>query len=291
MGSSNQGDERSSCRLAAIQMVSGADPDVNRERAAFLLDMAAANGAEMAVLPENFAVLDGGPQAEVAEVEGDLTAPLQGMLSQKAKSLNMIIVAGTIPLISRPGDPDSRLTDGRVRPASLMFGTDGQIKARYDKMHLFDVEVSDRQARYAESDSFEAGDHPVAVDTPLGKVGMTICYDVRFPELYRYLFEQQVSFITVPAAFTRVTGEAHWEILLRARAIENQCFVIGAGQGGVHNERRETYGHSMIIDPWGRVLASQAQGEGVVVADANLAMLKEIRSKMPVRDHRRLKSL
>lgn len=236
MGSNTPDNERTSCRLAAIQMVSGADPDVNRERAAFLLDMAAANGAEMAVLPENFAVLDGGPQADVAEVEGDLTAPLQGMLSQKAKSLNMIIVAGTIPLISRPGDPDSRLTDGRVRPASLMFGTDGQIKARYDKMHLFDVEVSDRQARYAESDSFEAGDKPVAVDTPLGKVGMTICYDVRFPELYRYLFEQQVSFITVPAAFTRVTGEAHWEVLLRARAIENQCFVIGAGQGGVHNQ-------------------------------------------------------
>ncbi|MEX0738736.1 MAG: carbon-nitrogen hydrolase family protein [Pseudohongiella sp.] len=278
-------------RVAAVQMVSTADISANIKSAGRLIAEAAAAGAALVVLPENFAVLDGGPQARFAEHEGDFDGLLQGFLSAQARLHNIELVAGTIPLLTRPertGRPVEQLTDGRVRPASLVFDRSGAIIARYDKMHLFDVEVSDKQARYAESDSFEAGDDVVAVDTGVGRLGLSICYDVRFPELYRRLFNERVELISVPAAFTRVTGEAHWEVLLRARAIENQCYVIGAGQGGVHNARRETYGHSMIIDPWGRVLDVLASGEGVVVADIDLPTLHELRRKMPVFSHRRL---
>lgn len=278
-------------RVAAVQMVSTADIHANIEAASRLIAEAAAAGAALVVLPENFAVLDGGPQAQFAEHEGDYDGLLQGFLSTQARQYGIELVAGTIPLLTRPtraGQTTKLLSDGRVRPASLVFDRQGTIIARYDKMHLFDVEVSDRQARYAESDSFEAGDDVVVVDTAVGRLGLSICYDIRFPELYRRLFTERVELVTVPAAFTRVTGEAHWEVLLRARAIENQCYVIGAGQGGVHNERRETFGHSMIIDPWGRVLDVLDSGEGIVVADIDLTALHELRRKMPVFAHRRL---
>lgn len=278
-------------RVAAVQMVSGADVSANLASAARLIAEAAQRGASLVVLPENFAVLDGGPQAQFAERQGDFTGLLQRFVSEQAQAHDIYIIAGTMPLITRPvvGDAEPAvLFDGRVRPASLVFDPQGQITARYDKMHLFDVEISDKQARYAESDSFEAGDKVVAVDTAVARVGLTICYDLRFPELYRRLFNERVELITVPAAFTRVTGEAHWEVLLRARAIENQCYVIGAGQGGVHNEKRETFGHSMVVDPWGRVLDVMAGGEGTVVADIELDQLHELRRKMPVSSHRRL---
>lgn len=279
------------CRIAAVQMVSSADIQQNMATAERLLIAAAEQGAGLIVLPENFAVLDGGPQAQFAEHEGDMTAPLQGMLSRLAREKGVWVVAGTIPMITRPavnGQPATHLTDGRVRPASLVFNAHGCIVARYDKMHLFDVQVSDKQARYAESDSFEAGDRPAMVDTDAGRLGLSICYDIRFPELYRHYFANKVDLISVPSAFTRVTGEAHWEVLLRARAIENQCYVIGAGQGGVHNERRETYGHSMIIDPWGRVLDVLERGEGWVIADTDMDALLALRQRMPVYEHRRL---
>ena len=278
-------------RIAAVQMVSGADVSANLASAARLIAEAAQRGASLVVLPENFAVLDGGPQALFAERQGDFTGLLQRFVSEQAQAHDIYIIAGTMPLITRPavGDKEPEvLVDGRVRPASLVFDPQGQITARYDKMHLFDVEISDKQARYAESDSFEAGDKVVAVDTAVARVGLTVCYDLRFPELYRRLFNERVELITVPAAFTRVTGEAHWEVLLRARAIENQCYIIGAGQGGVHNEKRETFGHSMIVDPWGRVLDVLACGEGTVVADIELDQLHELRRKMPVFSHRRL---
>lgn len=283
---------KTNSKVAAIQMVSSSDVSQNVETAARLIDEAAGNGAALIVLPENFAVLDGGPQTVFAEQQGDVHATLQGMLSRKAREHGVFIVGGTLPLITRPLTADqnepARLVDGRVRPACLVFDPDGVIIARYDKMHLFDVEVSDRQARYCESDSFEPGDQVVWVDTPVARLGLSICYDLRFPELYRRLFAEGVELITVPSAFTRVTGEAHWEVLLRARAIENQCYVIGCGQGGVHNAKRETFGHTMIIDPWGTVLSVLPQGEGVVYADLNLAMLHELRRKMPVHSHRRL---
>jgi len=278
-------------RVAAVQMVSTADIHENLAAAARLIAEAADKGASLVVLPENFAVLDGGPQSLFAEQEGDYGALLQGFVSALAKQHGIFLVAGTLPLITRParaGEAPERLGDGRVRPASLVFNPQGEIIARYDKMHLFDVEVSDRQARYAESDSFEPGDQVVAVDTSVARIGLTICYDLRFPELYRRLFNDRVELITVPSAFTRVTGEAHWEVLLRARAIENQCYVIGAGQGGVHNEKRETFGHSIIIDPWGRILDMLGTGEGVAVSDIDLDYLHELRRKMPVFSHRRL---
>lgn len=281
----------SNTRVAAVQMVSSADIHANIEAAGRLIAEAVKAGAALVVLPENFAVLDGGPQAQFAEHEGDLNGLLQGFLSAQARRHGIDLVAGTIPLLTRPVRPGRAvelLTDGRVRPASLVFDSTGAIIARYDKMHLFDVEVSDKQARYAESDSFEAGDDVIAVDTGVARLGLSICYDIRFPELYRRLFNERVELITVPSAFTRVTGEAHWEVLLRARAIENQCYVVGAGQGGVHNARRETYGHSMIIDPWGRVLDVLDSGEGIVVADIDLPSLHELRRKMPVFSHRRL---
>lgn len=280
-------------RVAAVQMVSSADIAGNTDSARRLIAQAAAAGAGMVVLPENFAVLDGGPQARFAEVEGDLTAPLQGMLSRAARDHGIWLVAGTLPLITRPaiaGQPPEKLTDGRVRPASLVFSPQGLIAARYDKMHLFDVEVSDKQARYAESDSFEPGSAPVFVDTDCGRLGLSVCYDLRFPELYRYYLSHAVDMVTVPSAFTKVTGEAHWEALLRARAIENQFYVIAAAQGGVHNERRETFGHSMIVDPWGRVLDKLPSGEGVVMADMDKDAQRDIRQRMPVARHRRIKN-
>lgn len=278
-------------RIAAVQMVSSADITHNMRSAERLIAEAVARGAGLVVLPENFAVLDGGPQARFAEREGDLSAPLQGMLSRIARQSGIWLVAGTMPLITRPAssaNAGAMLTDGRVRPASLVFDPSGKLVARYDKIHLFDVEVSDRQARYAESDSFEAGDTPVCIDTDCGRLGLSVCYDIRFPELYRYYFARHADLITVPSAFTKVTGQAHWEVLLRARAIENQCYVVGAGQGGVHNERRETFGHSMIVDPWGRVLDVLPSGEGVVVADIDHDALRDIRQRMPVLTHRRL---
>ena len=279
-------------RVAAVQMVSSADIIANIESARRLIAEAARAGAGLVVLPENFAVLDGGPQARFAEAEGDYSAPMQGMLSAVAAEHGIWVVAGTMPIITRPaaaGQESERITDGKVRPASLVFSPQGIIAARYDKMHLFDVEVSDKQSRYAESDSFEPGNQPVFVDTDAGRLGLSVCYDLRFPELYRYYLEQKVDMVTVPSAFTKVTGEAHWETLLRARAIENQFYVIAAAQGGVHNERRETFGHSMIVDPWGRVLDVLPRGEGFVIADLDRAAQQDIRQRMPVVRHRRIK--
>ncbi|MFM1896646.1 MAG: hypothetical protein RLZZ385_1720 [Pseudomonadota bacterium] len=278
-------------KMAAVQMVSRADIDANLASAAALITEAAQRGASLVLLPENFAVLDAGPLRQYAEVEGDSNGLLQSFLSEQSKNHKLIVVGGTIPLLSRPaalGDVPQLLQDGRVRPACLVFDEQGRQLARYDKMHLFDVVVEDRQATYSESRSFEPGDRLVTVDTTLGRLGLSVCYDLRFPELYRGLAADGASLFTVPAAFTRVTGQAHWEPLLRARAIENQCYVIAAGQGGVHNEKRETWGRSMIIDPWGTVLDSLATGEGVAIASLDSELQQRIRRDMPVFSHRRL---
>jgi len=278
--------------VAAVQLVSSADVAENLRNAGKLIAEAAYAGASLVVLPENFAVLDGGPLSQFAEHEGGENTLLQGFLADQARTHKLYLLGGTIPLISRPRTdmasvPDL-ITDGRVRPASLLFDPQGQLIARYDKMHLFDVQVEDKQANYSESSSFEAGDQVVAVDTPIARVGLTICYDLRFPELYRRLLDTRAELITVPSAFTQVTGAAHWEILLRARAIENQCYVVAANQGGVHNQTRETFGHSMIVDPWGKVIACIEKGEGLALAAIDLDWLHEIRRRMPVAHHRRL---
>ncbi|MES3006890.1 MAG: carbon-nitrogen hydrolase family protein [Pseudomonadota bacterium] len=281
-------------KAAVVQMVSTASVETNLQAAGRLIDEAARAGAGLVLLPENFAVLDGGPLSQFAEIEGQADGLLQGFLAGKAREHAIYLIAGTMPMKSRrlataATDPSGALiTDGRVRPASLVYDPKGELVARYDKMHLFDVEVDDPQARYMESRSFEPGDDVVCLPTPLGRVGLSICYDLRFPELYRRLLEEGAELLTVPSAFTKVTGEAHWEVLLRARAIENQCYVLAANQGGVHNATRETFGHSMIIDPWGRVLARVEKGEGIAVASLDLAQLHELRRKMPVQAHRRL---
>lgn len=278
-------------KAAVVQMVSTANMDDNLASADRLVAEAVRQGATLVLLPENFAVLDGGPQAARAEREGDTVAPLQRFLSGLARSHGIWLVGGTMPMLTRPqreGEAAEVVGDGRVRPASLVFDNEGRQVARYDKIHLFDVQVDDVQSTYSESRSFEPGETVETVDTPVGHVGLSICYDLRFPELYRRLMEEGAELFTVPSAFTQVTGSAHWEVLLRARAIENQCYVLAANQGGVHNATRETFGHSMIVDAWGRVLACVEKGEGVAVAEIDLSAMHELRGKMPVRQHRRL---
>lgn len=277
---------------AVVQMVSSGDVHANLRSAAGLIARAREQGAELILLPENFAVLDGGPLSQFAEREGDMQALLQGFLREQARSTGAWLIAGSMPLSMRPernGELPEPVTGGRVRPACMVYDPQGKLVARYDKMHLFDVQVEDRQAQYSESRSFEPGDVAVCVQTPLGCVGLSICYDLRFPELYRRLLEQGAQLLTVPSAFTKVTGEAHWEVLLRARAIENQCYVLAANQGGVHNATRETWGHSMIVDPWGRILASVGSGEGVAVAEIDMEALAALRARMPIQSHRRFR--
>lgn len=280
-------------KVAAIQMVSGPDVEQNLASAARLIAAAAAQEARLVLLPEVFAVLEGGPMHKYGEIEGDPAAPIQNFLAEQARSHSLTVAGGTIPLLSRPGkasgDADFLLDDGRVRPACLVYDSSGRQIARYDKMHLFDVLVGDRQSQYSESRSYEAGNELVTIPTELGELGLSVCYDLRFPELYRELFRLGAEIVTVPAAFTRVTGQAHWETLLRARAIENQCFVIAAGQGGQHSPTRETWGHSMIIDPWGVILDQHADGEGIACAQIDLEMLATTRQRMPIAQHIKLR--
>ena len=271
-------------------MVSTSSLQHNLDSAARLIKLAAEQGAKLVLLPEVFAVLEGGPMAEFAEVEG--SGPIQEFLSKQACENRLTVVGGTIPLLTRPGmsekDEGGVLEDGRVRPACLVYDDQGRQIARYDKIHLFDVAVDDNQSEYSESRSYEAGDEVICIDTDVAKLGLTICYDMRFPELYRKLFNNGAELITVPAAFTRVTGEAHWESILRARAIENQCYILAAGQGGKHSENRETWGHSMIIDPWGSILAQIPEGEGVAIAEIDLEFVRDVRKRMPIAEHIRL---
>ena len=277
-------------KVAAVQMVSTVDVDENLATADRLISEAAEQGAELVLLPEVFAVLEGGPMRQYGEVEG--TGKLQEFLAGQARGNKLIVVGGTIPLISRPGKSQSGakhiIEDGKVRAACLVFDSEGKQIARYDKIHLFDVTVNDAQSEYSESHSYEAGSAIATLKTPLGHLGLSVCYDMRFPELYRDFFKLGVEIVTVPAAFTAVTGEAHWESLLRARAIENQCYVIAAAQAGRHNEKRETWGHSMVIDPWGNVLVSLAKGEGIAVADIDIDYLNDIRARMPIREQQKL---
>jgi len=279
-------------KLAAIQMVSGPDVDENLANAAELIAEAACRGAELVLLPEVFAALEGEPMRSHGERQGAPGSPIQTFLSAEARRHGIVLVGGTAPLLSRPGrsvsDPDYLIEDGRVRAASLVYDSGGELLARYDKIHLFDVMVEDRQAQYSESLSYEAGSEVICVDCAVGRLGLSVCYDLRFPELYRRLFSQGAEIITVPAAFTAVTGAAHWESLLRARAIENQCYLIAAAQGGRHGPTRETWGHSMIIDPWGEILTRLDKGPDIAVAEMDPELLRDIRGRMPVANHVRL---
>ncbi|WP_018140637.1 MULTISPECIES: carbon-nitrogen hydrolase family protein [unclassified Thioalkalivibrio] len=268
-------------QVAAIQMASGPQPQANLLEAKRLLQEAADKGARLAVLPENFAFM-GMQETDIlgiAEV-ADGAGPLQAFLSEQARRLGLWIVGGTIPLQTEGGE--------RVRSACLVFDDQGQQVARYDKIHLFDVRLPDSTEAYTESKVFERGDQVVVVDTPVGRMGLAICYDLRFPELFRALLDQDAEWVALPAAFTAQTGQAHWDVLLRARAIENQCFMLSAAQGGFHVNGRETYGHSALVDPWGRVVGQLQRNPGVLLAKLDHAQVKRIRNSFPAVEHRRL---
>jgi deaminated glutathione amidase len=266
-------------RVAAVQMVSGPQVSANLEAAQRLIGEAAAAGARLVVLPENFALmgLNETDKLAVAERPGDGT--IQAFLSAQARLHALWLVGGTLPMACEDA--------ARVRAACLVYDPRGACVARFDKMHLFDVEVAAGES-YCESATLEPGERPVALDTPAGRLGLSVCYDLRFPELFRHLLGQGMEVVALPAAFTAATGAAHWQVLVRARAIENQCYVIAAAQGGVHANGRQTHGESMIVDPWGTVMAARAKGEGVVVATLSRSHLQAIRRRFPALDHRRL---
>ncbi len=272
-------------RVAAIQMVSTHDIDANLQEARRLLKEAADQGVSVAVLPENFAVLATHQMLQCGRTEAGDQPVIRAFLAEQARTLGLWIVGGSLPLAERP---DGTTISDRVRACCLVFDAQGREVARYDKIHLFDAMVEDAHGQYRESDTFEPGDQLVTVDTPAGKLGLAICYDLRFPELFRALRAEGVDWVCLPSAFTWQTGDAHWHALIRARAIENQVAVVAPGQGGQNSERRRTYGHSLICDPWGKVVSELAEGPGIVVADLDGDQLAELRKRMPVWEHRRL---
>lgn len=267
--------------FAVIQMVSQDDIAANLLQARRLLEQAAAGGARLAVLPENFSALGRRDAADLGRLEASGEGPVLPWLKRTARDLRLWIVAGTLPL-----PPDDQPC-GKPRACSLLIDDQGETVARYDKLHLFDVDVSDSRGHYRESDDYAHGEQLVVADTPVGRLGLTVCYDLRFPELYGALREAGAELISAPSAFTRVTGTAHWDVLIRARAIETQCYLLAAAQGGVHPGGRETYGHTAIIDPWGRKLVEHADGEAALLAERDGVEQAAIRERMPVVRHKR----
>lgn len=267
-------------KVAAIQMVSGAGLDTNLSEALRLLRQAAQSGAELAVLPEYFCFMGHKDEDKLVLAEEPGLGTVQDFLSDAARDLKMWVVGGTLPMAVN--DPT------HAANASLVYNPKGQCVTRYDKIHLFRYD-NGREA-YDEANVLQAGETPVAFDLSdhagqTWRVGMSVCYDLRFAELYKALAAQ---LLLVPSAFTHTTGQAHWEVLLRARAIENQAYVIASAQGGTHENGRRTWGHSMVIDPWGEVLAMQASGPGVVLADLDMLRLSSVRQQLPALQHRRL---
>ena len=263
--------------VAAIQMSSSPEKARNLDTAERLVRKAAGLGARLIGLPENFAWM--GPEAERSASGESLDGPSLGRMAALARELSVTLLAGSIAETGAPG--------GRFYNTSVLFGPDGRRLAVYRKIHLFDVDVGDG-ATYRESDSVAPGTEVVVADTPLGRLGLSICYDVRFPELYRRLSAQGATLLAVPAAFTLMTGKDHWEVLLRARAIENQAYVLAPAQQGHHSEKRVTYGHAMVVDPWGLVVARASEGEGVAIAELDPSLLQRIRKNLPSLTHRRL---
>jgi nitrilase len=267
-----------SVKVAALQMTSADDVPANLTAAAVLLAEAAAAGARIAVLPENFSFMGRRDADKRAIAEADGTGPVQDFLSARARELKLWIVAGTTPLANAPGE--------RVAAACLVYDQQGQRVGRYDKIHLFDVDIPGREERYRESSNIAPGSRMQLVPTPAGLLGLSVCYDMRFPELYRPMSAAGAQWFTIPAAFTVPTGRAHWETLLRARAIENLAFVIAPAQWGRHASGRDTYGDSIIIDHWGTVLARLPQGVGIVVAELDLEAQRTARHDFPALTHR-----
>lgn len=270
--------EASAFKVAAIQMTSGADVAANLRRAGELVAHAAQAGASLVLLPENFGLMAVRAAEKVAARERDGDGPQQAFLAEMARLHRLYVIGGSVPLAC--DDP------ARTRQSLLVYAPGGARIARYDKIHLFRFTHGDED--YDEATTIEAGGHPGVFAAPCGRVGLSICYDLRFPELYRA--QGNLALIVVPAAFTARTGAAHWEILLRARAIENQCYVLAAAQAGTHPGGRQTFGHSMLVDPWGTVVGMQAEGEGVVVGDVDAARIADVRARLPAHSHRRIAS-
>jgi deaminated glutathione amidase len=266
-------------KCAAIQMASSPSISANLLEAEKLIAEAVKAGAKLVALPENFALMGDHEQDKIKVKETDGLGIIQSFLENTAKKYAVWIVGGTIPIAGDNGN--------KVRAACLIYNDKGQRVARYDKVHLFDVHVPNTNEVYRESDSIESGNDFLVVDTPFGRMGVAVCYDLRFPEFFRKMSEQGVDFIVIPSAFTAETGAAHWELLLRARAIENLCYVIAPNQGGFHKNGRRTFGHSMIIDPWGVVLDCYKTGSGFVSAEIEHDRIVKIRAGFPVLTHRR----
>ncbi len=270
--------------FAAIQMASGPQVTANLLLAGQLIAEAADKGARFVVLPENFGLMGVTEQDKLEVAESADGGPMQEFLAENARKHGVWICGGTVP-IETP-------TAGKVYASSLIYDDEGRQVARYDKVHLFDVSLPDVDENYNESETILPGDRTVVVDTPFGKVGLAVCYDLRFPELFRELVDRGAEIIFVPAAFTDLTGKAHWDILVRARAVENLCYVVASAQGGYHVNGRTTYGHSMIVDPWGAVVdEADDHKPGVVLGDINLDCLRRVRRSFPVLQHRRLLSV
>ncbi|MBT3898107.1 MAG: carbon-nitrogen hydrolase family protein [Gammaproteobacteria bacterium] len=266
--------------IGVIQMVSSQRVDVNLKRAEALIKEAASEGVKAVFLPENFAALGSTQTRSIAEREATDKGPVRQFLVEQAQRYGCWIFGGTLPVPVRLDG--SYIDSGRVRAASFVYDGAGRQIGRYDKRHMFDVDVDDNQKSYRESDTFEPGDQLVVVDSPIGQVGLSVCYDIRFADLYRALFLRGAECFAVPSAFTTVTGEAHFEVLMRARAVENFSYCIASCQGGIHDSGRMTHGHSMVVGPWGDIIASCTEGESVIKCKLDLASLHEIRKEIPI---------
>ncbi len=268
-------------QAAAIQLASGSNLQANLLAVTKYVERAARADARLVVLPENFAYM-GSTCREIRQFrESEGSGQLQEFLSQLAARLKIWLVGGTVPL--RAENPD------KVRAGCLVYDDAGKLVARYDKIHLFDVRLEENGEQYEESATFEPGKEVVVVDSPLGRLGLAVCYDLRFPELFRQMIDRGAEIVALPAAFTAVTGKAHWETLVRARAIENLVYVVAAAQGGFHINGRETHGHSMIVSPWGNILGQLERNAGEVIAEIDPTLTRSTRRNFPCLDHRYLK--
>lgn len=272
-------------RIAAIQMASGTNVSANLNEVKRQISLAVEAGAKLIVLPESFSIMGLQDADQIIVAEDDGTGPIQDFLSEQAIKNKIWIIAGTIPIKL---NSDNAQYEKKIYAACLVYNEKGERISRYDKVHLFDAHIETSNETYIESETIEPGSKVVVVETPFGKVGLAVCFDLRFPELFRQLILLGAEIIVVPAAFTASTGKAHWEILLRARAIENLCYVVASAQGGYHVNGRETYGNSMIIDPWGIVLDRLEQGSGHAIADINIENVSNIRKSFPVLQNRKI---
>ncbi|KOR31396.1 acyltransferase [Achromatium sp. WMS2] len=268
-------------KIAAIQLASGPNVGANLLETERLVAEAVEAEAQLVALPENFSFMGKQEQDLISVAESSGNGPLQDFLSQIARKYKIWIVGGTIPIKTANSD--------LVRSACILFDDHGQQVARYDKIHLFDVHLIDAGEKYMESAAIEPGNQVVVADTPFGRLGLAVCYDLRFPELFRAMLDQGLNIIALPASFTAITGKAHWELLIRTRAIENLSFVVAAAQGGYHISGRQTHGHSMIVSPWGSILAEVNKGTGMIVSHIEPGCQDNMRRNFPALTHRKIK--